>query len=253
VKGVEHPDLSQFLSRLAKHTRLDDAEQRAILDLPTQVIEVDAKRDLVGLGQNVDHVHVVVKGVLARYGQNAEGDRQIIALHIAGDAPDLHTVVLPGDTVPLEALTSATVLRVAHADLRMLAARYPAVAEAFWRHCSIDAAITAVWVVNLGRRDARTRIAHLLCEMAMRQVDGVPGKQVNFPFPITQTQLADATGLTPVHVNRSLKALEAAGYVKMSRFTARVSDWPGLVAQAQFDPRYIQSDFKAGERLRIVA
>lgn len=87
---------------------------------------------------------------------------EITALHITGDAPDLHTVVSPGDTFPLQALSDTTILRVPHAALRAIAARYP-----LWRHCSVDTAITAQWVLNVGRRDAKMRIAHLLCEMAV--------------------------------------------------------------------------------------
>lgn len=249
---MDKPDLAAFVDRLNRHTRLSKAEEQAILGLPTQMREVEAKRDFVALGQTVDHVSVVVQGVVARYGQNAQGGRQITALHIAGDAPDLHTVVLPSDTVPLEALTQTTILRVANADLRAIAARYPAVAEAFWRHCSIDAAITTTWVVNLGRRDAKTRIAHLLCEMAVRNRAEVEGGQVKFPFPLTQTQLGDATGVTPVHVNRSLQSLVEDGYLTYSRHAVRISDWARLVERAEFDGSYLKSATMPAERLRIV-
>lgn len=206
----------------------------------------------MGLDEVVDHVSVVVKGIVARFGQNADGARQIIALHIAGDAPDLHTVVLPSDTVPLQALSTTTILRIRHADLRVLAARHPAVAEAFWRHSSVDAAITAKWVLNGGRRNAKTRIAHLLCEMAVRCGAVVGGGEVKFDFPLTQTHLADATGLTSVHVNRTLKALAAQDLLTLSGRRARIPDWARLVERGEFDAEYLQADFKPATRLRIM-
>lgn len=84
--------------------------------------------------------------MVGRFGQTSEGARQITALHTAGDGLDLHSLVLPKDQYALQALSTATILRIPHAALRALAARYPAVAEAFWRDCSVDAAIAAQWV-----------------------------------------------------------------------------------------------------------
>jgi CRP-like cAMP-binding protein len=245
-------NLQAFLDQLTKRSRLNTNEEAAVLGLPTQLLRVDARRDFVGLDEIVHHVSVVVEGVVARFGQNSDGARQIIALHITGDAPDLHTVVLPSDTVPLQALSKTTILRVAHADLRVVAARYPAVAEAFWRHSSVDAAITAKWVLNGGRRNAKTRIAHLLCEMAVRCGAVVGNGEVTFDFPLTQTHLADATGLTAVHVNRTLKALAAQGLLTLSRRMARIPDWGRLVERGEFDGEYLQTGLKPVTRLRIM-
>lgn len=245
-------NLQAFLNQLTNRSRLNTNEEEAVLGLPTQLLRVDTHRDFVSLDEIVNHVSVVVEGVVARFGQNADGARQIIALHIAGDAPDLHTVVLPSDTVPLQALSKTTILRIPHADLRRVAARFPAVAEAFWRHSSVDAAITAKWVLNGGRRDAQTRIAHLMCEMAVRHGVEVGKGELTFDFPLTQTHLADATGLTAVHVNRTLKALAAQDLLTLSGRIARISDWARLVKRAEFDVEYLQAGFQPATRLRIM-
>jgi CRP-like cAMP-binding protein len=250
--SVLKPDLQPFLARLTNRSRLNDAEQEAVLALPTRVKQVNAQRDIVRVDQTVDHVSVVVEGVVARFGQTSEGQRQITALHIAGDAPDLHLVVVPTDNCPLQALSNTTVLLIPHAELRTVAARYPALAEAFWRHCSVDAAITAKWVLNIGRRDAKTRIAHLLCEMAVRCNANESEGEVSFPFPLTQQHLADATGLTSVHINRSLKALSEEGLVRLSSRTAQIPDWEKLVSRAEFDPAYLSIGLNLGDALRIV-
>jgi CRP-like cAMP-binding protein len=245
-------DLQPFVDQLINRSRLTETEQRAVLELPSDKRQVSAKIDVVGLDQTVDHVSVMVKGVVARFGQTADGERQITALHILGDAPDLHTVVVPGDTVPLQALTTTTILRVPHAALRAVAARYPAVAEAFWRHTSVDAAITAKWVLNVGRRDAKTRIAHLLCEMGVRCKANVGSGEVTFPFPLTQIQLGDCIGMTPVHVNRSLKQLAAAGLVTLAGRMAWIPDWEKLVQCGEFEAGYLQAGLRPRQRLRIV-
>ena len=249
---LQNHDLQPFLNRLTSRSRLTQTEQQAVLGLPTHTAQVGVHHDFVRLGETVDHACIVVEGIVGRFCQTAEGARQITALHIAGDAPDLHSVVLPKDQSALQALSTTTILRIPHVALRALAARYPAVAEAFWRDCSVDAAVTAQWVVNVGRRDAKTRIAHLLCEMGVRlgakPLEGV----VSYSFPLTQTHLADATGLTPVHVNRTLKALAADGLVIVSDRMVRILDWEALAEAGEFDPEYLQTNLQPEERLRIV-
>ena len=248
---LQNHDLQPFLDRLTGRSRLSETEQQAVLALPTHTAQVAPNRDFVRLDERVDHACVVVEGVVGRFTQTAEGARQITALHIAGDAPDLHSVVLPKDRSALQALSTTTILRIPHTALRAIAARYPAVAEAFWRDCSVDAAITAQWVVNVGRRDARTRMAHLLCEMAVRSGAKSLDGEVAYAFPLTQSHLADATGLTPVHVNRTLKALAAEGLVIVSGRRVRILEWEKLATVGEFDPEYLQADLKPEERLRI--
>jgi CRP-like cAMP-binding protein len=244
-------DLQPFLDRLTSRSQLTDREREAILHLPTHAAQVQANRDFVRLDQSVDHACVIVEGVVGRFDQTANGARQITALHIAGDAPDLHSVVQPKASSALQALTTATILRVPHTALRALAARYPAVAEAFWRDCMVDSAILSQWVVNVGRRDAKTRVAHLLCEMAKRHKAEPKGGETVFHFPLTQNHIADATGLTPVHVNRTLKVLREEGLVVVCSRTVRILDWDALAKLGEFDSDYLQADLRPEERMRI--
>jgi CRP-like cAMP-binding protein len=103
----------------------------------------------------------------------------------------------------------------------------------------VDASIFREWTLNVGRRDARTRTAHLLCEFAMRlEVAGL-GEQFDYELPMTQDQLADALGLTPVHVNRTLKALEAEGLIERTRRSVRIVNWKALANVGDFDPNYL--------------
>jgi CRP-like cAMP-binding protein len=166
--NVKQPDLQRFLDRLLGRSVLSHEEQQAVLGLPTRTIQVGINRDFVGLDEVVDQVSLVVDGLVGRFDQNSLGARQITAFHIAGDMADLHSVVQPKATSALQALSTTTLLQVAHRDLRGIAARYPAIAEALWRDCIVDGAILAQWIVNVGRRDSKTRIAHLLCETAVR-------------------------------------------------------------------------------------
>lgn len=247
------PNLQRFLDRLNSRSILTQEEQQAVLDLPGQAEQVRANDDFVRLGERVDHSSLMVAGIVGRFDQNGEGVRQITAMHLPGDMCDLHSVVQPVPTSALQALSVATVLRIPHAAIRSVARHYPAVAEALWRDCTVDASILCEWVVNVGRRDARMRIAHLLCEMANRLgavEDGMD--DIVFDLPVTQTQLADATALTPVHVNRTLQSLRAEGLVDWHQRVVRLPRFEALMAVAEFDRDYLQSDLRPEQKLRIV-
>ncbi len=248
----DKPDLQRFLNRLTSRSVLSAEEQQAILDLPCRSEHVQSNRDFVRLGEKVDHACLVTAGLVGRFGQSAEGKRQITAIHIPGDMADLHSVVQPAGTSALQALSIATILIIPHGAIRAAAARYPALAEALWRDCMVDASILAEWVVNVGRRDAKVRVAHLLCEMAVR-LEAAPSKgDIIFPFAVTQAQLADATGLTSVHVNRTLKSLRHEGLAEVSSRAVRIPDWVALVAAGDFDSSYLQVPVPPEQRLRIL-
>lgn len=246
------PNLQLFLERLTSRSVLTEEEQQSVLNLPGHAEQVGANRDFVRLGERVDHACLIVAGIVGRFDQNREGARQITAIHVAGDMCDLHSVVQPLPTSALQALSVATILRVPHVAIRATAARYPAVAEAFWRDCMVDAAILSEWVVNVGRRDAKTRVAHLLCEMATRLGATTYGNDFVFDFPVTQSQLGEATALTAVHVNRTLQSLKADGLVEWHQRAVRVIQWDALMKRGEFDPGYLQTQMKPEQRLRIV-
>jgi CRP-like cAMP-binding protein len=232
--------LQSWFEKLASRSTLGPPEREAILALPGQSVQVECNRDFVRLGERVDHASLVVSGLLGRFGQNADGGRQVTAVHIPGDMADLHSVVAPDATSALQALSGTTILKVPHSALREAARRYPALAEAFWRECVVDAAVLAEWVVNVGRRDARTRAAHLLCEMACRYRAMGEDNGVSFGFPATQTHMADMMALTPVHVNRTLKTLREEGLAQVQSRAVRILDWNGIVEVGEFDPNYLQ-------------
>ena len=111
-----------------------------------------------------------------------------------------------------------------------------------WRDTLVDAAIFREWMANVGRRNAKERISHLLCEMALRWKAVDLARDHSYPLPVTQTELADATGLSAVHVNRVLQELKAEGLVSVRSLTVSVADWEGLKETAGFDPIYLHFD-----------
>ena len=231
--------LEKFVQRLLTRSTLSEEEHRAILGLHCRVLPVRARIDLVSPGQHVDYACLVGGGLAARFDQMRNGQRQLTAFYIQGDMCDLHSVVAPTAAWGITALTEATILQVPHAALCRVIDEFPNVALAFWRDGTADASIIAKWVGNLGRQDARARLAHLLCEFGMRMEQAGLGTRNSFELRITQEQMADALGLTPVHVNRTLQRLRAEGLVVYQAQRIEVNDWNALVDAAEFDPSYL--------------
>ena len=129
---------------------------------------------------------------------------------------------------------------IPHEALRSFFRAHPRIADVFWRDTLIDAAAFREWVVNVGRRDAYARIAHVLCEVyvRLRAVSLVNGQA--FEMPITQAELGDATGLSTVHVNRTLQELRGDELITTPK-NGRVviEDWDGLQKAGEFDPTYL--------------
>lgn len=231
--------LARWLRRLELRCRLDDGQRRTILNLPHEIVEVLSNRDFVRLGERTHHACLVVNGLVGRFGQSASGMRQISAIHIPGDMVDLHSVVAPTALSALSTLTPATILRVPHAAMIDVAEADPVLARAFWRDCVVDAAVLAETVLSIGRRPAAARIAHLLCELAVRfcLVNLCDGPC--FEFNLTQPHLGDATGLTAVHVNRTLRQLRESRIVTVAGREVQIHDWYQLARIGDFDPIYL--------------
>lgn len=219
--------------------RLSHAEQDAIRSLPVVVRTVEARQDIVHEGGPTAHCCILLEGLASSYHLLDEGKRQLLSLYVPGDLPDLPSLQLPDPDYGITALTASRVAFVPHAELHRLIGDYPAIAQVLWRDTLISAAIHRAWIVGLGRRTARSRLAHLFCELYLRlKVVGLTdGKTV--PMLMTQSDLADALGLSSVHVNRSLQELRQSGLIELHGRRLIISDWSGLCAEGEFNSRYL--------------
>jgi CRP-like cAMP-binding protein len=228
------------VQRLEALSPLAHADIDALLRLKAEVTRVSANRDVVLPGAPFENAVLVASGLVGRYFQLADGRRQITAIHIPGEVADLHRVAAPGAGSALQALTNAAIVLVPGRELRALVQASPAIAQAFWVYSAIDAAVLSRWAANLGRRDAKARMAHLLCEMGLRLESSGQASRDEFLLELTQPQMADALGLTPVHVNRTLKVLKSLGVVEIDGRIYRIPDWKRLAAIGDFDFDYLQ-------------
>jgi CRP-like cAMP-binding protein len=229
----------RLIHKLERLAPLGQADRDAIRSLPFTIKQVPSHHYLVREGSSATDCCVLLSGYACRHKTTSGGGRQIVSFHIPGDILDLQHLLLTRADHNLQTITEAKFALVPAADLRRLAQEYPAIGDALWRDTLIDASIFREWVLNVGRRDAKSRIAHMLCEFAARREKAGLGAPEQFELPMTQEQIADATGLTPVHVSRMLHELVADEVIIRDKRKLEIRDWARMCRVADFDRAYL--------------
>ena len=231
--------LSLLVRHLRLHVELSAEDEQAILDLRHVVHTREARGFILREGDKPENCAILIRGYAYRHKITGNGARQILSLHIPGDALDFQNIFLEEADHNVQMLTHGEVAEIPGVEIDRLVQERPAIGEAVLVSSLVEASIFREWTVNVGRRDSRSRIAHLLCEFSYRlDAQGLSDGGV-YQLPMTQEQLADATGLTPVHVNRVLKALQAEGLIERDRRVITFPDWNRLRQVGDFSPRYL--------------
>jgi len=231
--------LAALLRRLNTVSGLDDADIAAIRALPINVRHWDAGRTIVSDGERPTDCCLVIEGFCVRAKTILDGQRQILSIHIPGEIPDLQSLHLHRMDHDLIAVAPSTLGFISHTSMRALTRTNPNIAEVLWRDTLIDSAIFREWIVNVGQRPAASRLAHTVVELRRRLA--VIGREAGdtFEMPLTQEQISEALGITPVHANRIIRQLRDDGIVDISRGRVTVLDEAKLADLAQFDDRYL--------------
>jgi CRP-like cAMP-binding protein len=239
---TDPPFIKALARNLESHTRLDEADLAALAALPHVMRSLDPGQYLVREGDRPEYCSIMVSGFSYRHKVTGDGARQIMSVHLPGEFIDLHNLFLDISDHNVQALTRSDVAFVPRAAVREASEAFPNLGRAMWTSTLIDASIFREWTMNVGRRDSLTRIAHLLCELALRMEQSGLGANGGYELPMTQEQLADAAGLTPVHVNRVLKELGRRGLIERQRRSVSIPDWPKLREIGDFNARYLHLD-----------
>jgi CRP-like cAMP-binding protein len=215
-------------------------DRAALIALPHTIKNLHANDHVVREFDRPTQSCVMLSGYSVRHKIVAGGKRQIVAIHMKGEIVDLQNSYLGQADHAVQMLTAGKVAMIPVEEIDRIAFERPEIGRAMWIDTLVDGSIFREWISNIGRRDARTRLAHLLCEFSLRlEVAGL-GQQTDYELPMTQEQLGDATGLTPVHINRTLQALEADGLIE--RATPRsiyIGDWRKLADVGDFNSAYL--------------
>lgn len=232
--------LELMVRKLEYRGKFDEADRAAILALPHTVKSMENNHYIVRERDEATHSCVLLSGFAIRHKIVGGGRRQILAIHMAGEMPDLQNSLLGKADHSVQMLTKGQVALIPREAIVSLAFQRPAVGKAMWIDTLVEGSISREWIANVGRRDARTRIAHLFCEFGLRLQHAGLGQETGYDLPMTQEQLGDTAGLTSVHVNRVVKSLEAEGVIDRSSPRAiSIGDWKRLADTGDFDSNYL--------------
>lgn len=226
--------------RLEELTPLTDEDRSELARLCSQSTHTIApKRDLIREGEEPRSVYLILEGWACLYRTLENGRRQIVDFAIPGDLCDLNVFILDAMDHSIEAITRLRVAEIGRQVLHHVVTTYPNITTALWCQELVSKSIHREWIVNVAQRSAQQRIAHLFCEMYLRLESVGLTHGFSCDFPPTQSQLADATGMTSVHVNRSLQELRRSGLVEFQRQRLTIPNMLALQHAGLFNPEYL--------------
>lgn len=231
-----------MVQKIESRAALDEAGRAALLALRFADNTYEPGAFLSREGMPATRSALILEGFAFRQKLGIEGERQILSFHVPGDFVDLECSMLRVADHSVQTLTRCRVAEIPVTDVLALIDEHPRVARALWIDTLVDGSIYREWIMNVGQRPAKQRLAHLYCELAKRLKLAGLGDESGYWMPLTQEQLADATGLTPVHVNRSLKALEAEGLIQRDGRFVTIPDWERLREACDFRELYLHLD-----------
>lgn len=233
-----HP-LTLFADRLDARVKLSQPARAAVLALPFAVREMAQGTHMIRERDAPSHCCLMLSGFSYRHKIVANGGRQILAVHMAGDMVDLQNAFFDSSDHNVQALTHCEVALIPRAAVEELAFSVGPVGKAMWLETLVDGSIFREWIANVGRRTAKQRIAHFLCEFAVRLEAIGLGETCNYELPMTQEQIGDVVGLTSVHVNRTLMALDREGLTERTKRSVIILDWKKLARAGDFNTHYL--------------
>lgn len=231
--------IETLLLKLRQRDLVSDEEEEALRDCIVAVELVPPRQTIVRRGEPLHRSVLLLDGLMCRFKDLRDGQRQITALHIPGDFLDLHGFTLKMLDHDVMSLAPSRVAYARHDRLTRLTEQLPHLTRLLWFSTNLDAAIHREWELSLGQRTGAAGAAHLFCEIyeRLRIVDRA--QENAFSFPLNQSELGECLGLTVVHTNRVLRELRQRGLVDFARKRVTILDYEALKAFAEFDPTYL--------------
>ena len=233
------PVEKQFITKLGRLASLSDAAVSALEHATANAAAVGARRDLIREGDQPGPLLVILDGWACRYKILPNGARQMLAFLMPGDSCDLHVDLLTEMDHGIQTITPCTVAKIDRPTIETVFEQHPSVMKAMYLAQLIDEGTLRAWITSIGRRSSIERVAHLMCELYLRALNIGLGGDMHLVLPLSQIVLADALGMTPVHINRVLKQLRLAGAMTIVRGSLIIVSPQILVQIAGFDENYL--------------
>lgn len=232
--------IETLIRKMARRDQLAEPERTYLEAVFEPARRVGRGGAVLEPGDHASRSTLLISGLCARFTTLSDGGRQFTQIHLPGDFVDLHSLLMKQMDHGVMALTDCVITSAPHAKLKRMTEEQPHLTRMLWLETVVDGAIHRQWLVTLGRQDALSRLAHLLCELGLRSEGaGLSGREA-FDLPLSQAELSDFLGVTPVHFNRTLMSLRALGLADWRGGRVEIRDWAGLVELGEFDPTYLR-------------
>ena len=232
--------MNYLVEKLERRDHLSEDERHALLAVLEPPRAVRAKADIVSEHDRPNHSTLLIAGFAGRYVTMPDGRRQITEISVPGDFVDLHSLLMKQMDHGVAALTNATVASAPHERLRRLTEQHPHLTRMLWLDTVIDGAIHRQLIASMGRKTGLGRLAHLVAELYLRLEAVGLAADLSFELPLSQAVIGDALGLSAVHVSRLVGELRDRNLVDWTQSRVTIANWPGLAAEADFDPTYLR-------------
>jgi CRP-like cAMP-binding protein len=232
-----------LLRKLANFTQLSDRETNAILECCGDARDFAAGEDIIAQGARTGGVKLLLEGFACRYKVLEDGRRQIVAYFVPGDLCDLRVFILKRMDHSIGAVAASRVATIAPDDILKITSSFPNLTRALWWSTLVEEAIAREWIVNVGQRNARERMGHLFCELLFRFRAVGLNQGNSCTLPLTQVELAETLGLSPVHVNRTLQQLRRQQLITLEGGTLTIQNLDKLMEASLFNPDYLHLDY----------
>jgi len=235
--------VNPLVRKLEQFVRLSPGDRAVLARAATErVRKFPPRADITREGDQPRDVHLILSGWACRYKQLEDGRRQVVSFFLPGDMCDLNVFILKEMDHSIGTITPVTISDLSREFFDEIGAGYPRIATALWWETLVNAAIQREWTMNLGQRTASERMAHLLCEIFFRLRLAGLTQGNSCEFPLTQADLADASGLSKVHVNRTLQDLRAANLVILKGKILTIPSLELLMNAGLFNPNYLHME-----------
>lgn len=235
------PPPNPLVRKLEQFSRLEDGDIQSLDKLVALPKAMRAGQLLVHDNSVLDQVFLIIQGMGCRYKLLPGGERQILGYLIPGDLCDIHFITLTKPDHSVALVSESQVIKIPTQKLNALLASNPRIERALSLAGLHEIAILREWLLNVGQRNAVQKLSHFFCEMMIRLSRiGQVSDDGSFELPINQMALADTTGLTPVHINRTLQRLRSDGLIRLCQRRLFIIDPARLAAVAGFDDSYLQ-------------
>jgi CRP-like cAMP-binding protein len=242
MPSVSEHILAPALRKLEKRVAFSAEDHAAFQCLPSSIKDLHAGNYIVRERDQIKNCCILLSGFAFRSKIVGNGGRQILSLHIPGDVVDIQHAMLGIADHNIQMLTNGQIALVSADSLKDIIFKHPTIGHAMWLETLVEGSIFREWIANVGRRDARTRISHLLCEFSVRLHTAGLAVGNRYELPMTQEQLGDATGLTAVHVNRTMQSLRSDGLISSDKRSITIENWKALTTAGDFNTAYLHPE-----------